>query len=55
MKLALESFSATRTDYTAREWRKKLDNNFLSKALDCILHGFLIAKLAAYGFKGTVF
>ena len=40
------------------EWKTNLDNNFvgavlmnLSKAFDFILHYFLTAKLAAYGFE----
>ena len=40
------------------KWRQCLDKGrvggilvtYLSKAVNCILHGFLIAKLAAYGF-----
>ena len=44
------------------DWRKALDNNEciaaifmnLPKALDCLLHGLLIAKLKAYGLAEEV-
>ena len=60
--------SAYRKNYSTQhvitrfvEWRKHLDKNFavvtvltdLSKAFDCRVHDFLIAKFAAYGFSDT--